>query len=179
MNILKDRKNGIVKWNYDGKDIVIQNANMMYAFEYGVEMVMLQVKSQDGQYGYSIYDINGNFILSYIEDGNKIIIGNNQCIQMDTLISVQYSKKDKKIVALTGMNKDERKLLVMDYSGNVVSSILNPTGYTYDYIKNSRDTIMAVCQGNSDITKDKYGRNDWNFRIDLNNYYVEKVSITQ
>ena len=44
-----------------------------------------------------------------------------------------------------------------------------PSSYTFYFTKNIENTIIAVCRGNSDITKDKYGRNDWNFRIDFIN----------
>ena len=179
MSILTDRNNGIVKWEYNGKDIIIQNSNMMCAFEYGNEMVMLKVKNQDGEIGFVLYDINGGFILSYVAKTGEISIGSNHFIRMDNLITVEYSRKDKKVVALIGMKERERKLVIIDYNGCELASIPNPVGYTFYYTKNLGDSIMAVCQGNSEITKDKYGRNDWNFRIDLNNYYVEKVSITQ
>lgn len=179
MNILTDKENGIVKWTYNFKDIVIQDSNMMYAFEYGNKMVMLKLKSKDGKIAFSLYDINGEFILSYMPKSNKIEIGSNKCIHIDDLISVEYSKKDKKIVALTGIKEDERKLIILDNYGNVISNIINPRSYTFYFTKKIGDTIMVVCLGNSDTTKDKYGRNDWNFRVDLDNYYVERISITQ
>ena len=38
---------------------------------------------------------------------------------------------------------------------------------------------MVVAQGTSDITRDSFKRNDWNFEINFDNLYVEKKSITQ
>lgn len=38
MNILLDRENGIVKWTYNYKNIVMQKPNILYAYEYGNEM---------------------------------------------------------------------------------------------------------------------------------------------
>ncbi|MGP1434828.1 MAG: hypothetical protein ACTTKP_11180 [Catonella sp.] len=179
MNILTDRKNGIVKWTLNCKDIVIQDYNMMYAYEYGSEMVMLKLKSNDGEIAFSLYDINGDLILSYVPKSSEIMIGINKSIHLDYLISVEYSKKDKKIVALTGIKEDERKLIILDNEGNIISNIINPSGYTYYFTQNFGDKIIVVCRGNSDATVDKYGRNDWNFRVDLDNYYVERMSITQ
>ena len=39
--------------------------------------------------------------------------------------------------------------------------------------------IMVVAQGTNDMTRDSFGRNDWNFKIDLDNFCVQKKSITQ
>ncbi len=179
MNILTDRKNGIVKWSYNNKDILIQNPSMIYAFEYGNEMVMLKLKNQDGKVEFSLYDVNGGFILSYSSHSDEITIGTYKSIQMNDLISVEYSKKDKKVIALIGMRDEERKLVIMDYGGNIITNIINPPGYTFYSTKNIGNTILVVCRGNSDVTRDKYGRNDWSFRIDLDNYYAEKISVTQ
>lgn len=33
---------------------------------------------------------------------------------------------------------------------------------------------MVVAQGTSDMTRDSFGRNDWNFVIDFENFYVQK-----
>ena len=38
---------------------------------------------------------------------------------------------------------------------------------------------MVAAQGTDDITKDSFGRNDWNFTINFDNFFVEKKSITQ
>ncbi len=38
---------------------------------------------------------------------------------------------------------------------------------------------MTVAQGTNDLTRDSFGRNDWNFTINFDNYYVERDSITQ
>ena len=39
--------------------------------------------------------------------------------------------------------------------------------------------IMVVAQGRNDTTRDSFGRNDWNFVIDFDNFCVQKKSITQ
>ena len=44
---------------------------------------------------------------------------------MIDLISVEYSKKDKKIVALIGMKEEERKLIILNDNGNIIADIIN------------------------------------------------------
>lgn len=179
MNILVNRKNGTAKWEYKGKDIVVRNINIMYAFEYGKDMVMLKIKDQDSKIGFVLYDIIGEFILSYMVETGEIILENNNRIYLDNLVSIEYSKQNKKIVALTGTGENGNKLVIMDYIGKILADIPTPYGYKFYYTKNMEDEIIVVCQGISNATMDKYGRNDWNFKIDLENYYVERISITQ
>lgn len=179
MKIVVDKNNGLIKWSYDNKEIEVQNFNVMYAWKHEDSMVMIKIKNKNGEVGFIIYDISGEFILSYVEGDNKLIIGNNKCVQLDTIISIDYSKKDKKIVALVNSSVDGEKLVILNSDGEILSKIPNPLGYKYYFIKNDGNNIVAVCQGLSDLSADKYGRNDWNFRVDLENYYVEKISITQ
>ena len=42
-------------------------------------------------------------------------------------------------------------------------------------LKNHDGNIMVVAQGTSDMTKDSFGRNDWNFVIDFEDFYVKKI----
>ncbi|MGL4106688.1 hypothetical protein [Clostridium sp. LP20] len=179
MNIFTDRKNGIVKWSYNNKDIKIQNTDMMFAFEYANDMVMLKVKGNDSKIGFILYNTDGTIILSYSAKAEEIVIKENKHLKINNLISVEYSKKYNKIIILRGIDDENQKLIIMDCNGDEISSIKNPVGYTFYYTKNVGNMVMVVCQGNSDLTKDKYGRNEWNYRIDLDNYYVEKLSITQ
>lgn len=179
MNIFTDRKNGIVKWSYNNKDIKIQNTDMMFAFEYANDMVMLKVKGKDSKIGFVLYNTDGTIILSYSVKAEGIIIKENKHLKINNLISVEYSKKYNKIIILRGIDDENQKLIIMDCNGDEISSIKNPVGYTFYYTKNVGNMVMVVCQGNSDLTKDKYGRNEWNYRIDLDNYYVEKLSIIQ
>ena len=75
--------------------------------------------------------------------------------------------------------KDIRTIAIYEEKGNFIAEINAPMGYRFVSLKNDEGSIMVVVQGMNDITRDSFGRNDWNFSIDLKNYYVEKKSIIQ
>ena len=179
INIKTDILEGTIKWLYNGDDIVINKKGIIYAFEYGDKMVMIKCKSHNGEVYFFLYDIQGKFILSYSLNNGEIVTKVNNSIWLEDLVSVEYSKDYNKIIVLVGKSMQEHKLKILELDGDVVAVITHPKDYYFMSTKYVQDVIMVVCQGITDITKDKYGRNDWNFRIDLNNYYVEKVSITQ
>lgn len=102
MKILVDKKNGIVQWNYEGKDILIKKSDIMYAFEYGKKMIMLKIRNKNGKVKFCIYDNNGDFILSYTDNTGEINLNGDNSIYIDELISVEYSKSHRKVVVLAG-----------------------------------------------------------------------------
>ena len=69
--------------------------------------------------------------------------------------------------------------MIYDESGSFIAEIGTPSGYTFASLKNNAGNIMVAAQGTNDTTKDSFGRNDWNFAIDFNNFYVEKKAISQ
>ena len=79
------------------------------------------------------------------------------------------------------MKEKEKTKSLLLYDENFVNlaEIKSPNGYIFISLKNCIGNIMVVAQGTDDITKDSFGRNDWNFTINFDNFFVEKKSITQ
>lgn len=67
----------------------------------------------------------------------------------------------------------------MHDNADFLSEINCPKGYIFVSLKNCAGHIMVVAQGINDLTRDSFGRNDWNFEINFENFYVERKSITQ
>ncbi|MDR2087764.1 MAG: hypothetical protein LBP73_00220 [Clostridiales Family XIII bacterium] len=179
INIITDHEKGTVKWFYDGKEMIVENPDMIYAFEYGNEMIMLKTKNKTKGIGFILHDIKGNVILSYFLSCGKIFNGNDREIFSGALVSVDYNNVYDKVIAIVGDCSETYKLLILELSGDIVAVISHPREYYFHSTKCVKSDILAVCRGINDQTRDKYGRNDWNFRIDLNNFYVERLSITQ
>lgn len=173
MNIFIEKVENYVQWNHEGQNIKISLPNIMYGFTYG-EDVMIKSKDENHVEMFSIFDITGLFVLSYQAELGKITIGTKE-LKIKEFISLEYSKNKGKILVLC----DKTKLLIIDLDGNVLSQIVNPKDYQFYTIKRINGEIMVVCQGLIDELRDNYGRNDWNFSIDLDNFFLEKVSITQ
>lgn len=179
INIITNREKGIVKWFYNENEIIIKNPNIIYAFEYGNEMIMLKTKNKIEGVKFILYNIKGSAILSYSLTCGEIFAGDNSRIFADDLVSVDYSNAYNKIIMIAGSYLEEYKLLIFELNGDKVANIPHPKDYYFYSTKCVGDDVLVACQGISNHTKDKYGRNDWNFRIDLNNYYVEKISMAQ
>ena len=94
------------------------------------------------------------------------------------IISVDYEEEKRKLVVLKEL-EEKRSLLIYNEKGDFIAEIISPRGYTFVSLKNNMGNIMVVAQGTNDTTRDSFGRNDWNFVIDFDNFCVQKKSITQ
>lgn len=179
MEIHVNRQERTVEWNYDGKIVNISNEHMLYAFKHGKDMLMIKEKYEVSGSGFSLYDITGKQIFSYKYLDNTIKYKENKIIKVQgNIISVDYQQVSNKLIVLREEN-DVRIIEIYEEKGNFIAQINAPRGYKFVSLKNDEGNIMVVAQGMNDITRDSFGRNDWNFAIDLENYYVEKKSIIQ
>lgn len=179
MEIHVNKQEKTIKWDYKEKTINVNNEYMLYAFKHGKDMLMIKEKYEDLGNGFSLYDITGKQIFSYKYSDNIIKYKENKIIKVrGNIISVDYQQVSNKLIVLREEN-DVRTIEIYEEKGNFIAQINAPRGYKFVSLKNDEGNIMVVAQGMNDITRDSFGRNDWNFAIDLENYYVEKKSIIQ
>ena len=72
---------------------------------------------------------------------------------------------NKRFFVLTGDNC-KCKLLVYTFKGEKISEYLPPNGYIFYRFAKVGNEVNIVCQG-SEKTEDKFGRNDWNFTMNV------------
>lgn len=179
MDLCIKKNEKIVKWNVGERIITIYNEHMLYAFKHGKNMLMIKEKYKMLGTGFSAYDIEGNLIFSYSYLGDNATFGKVGSIKINgKIISVDYEEEKRKLIILKDI-EEKRSLLIYDENGDYLSEIISPQGYTFVSLKNNDGNIMVVAQGRNDITRDSFGRNDWNFVIDFDNFYVVKKSIIQ
>lgn len=174
--INKDEKT--VEWNIGKRIITIHNEHVLYAFKHGKNMLMIKEKYETSGSGFSAYDMEGNVIFSYKYLGNSIILKKMTAKIAGEIISADYEEEKRKLVILKETEKI-RSLLIYDENCDFIAEIASPRGYVFVSLKNNAGNIMTVARGTNDLTRDSFGRNDWNFAIDFDNYYVERKSITQ
>ena len=168
-----------VEWNVGEKIIAIHNENLLYAFQHGKNMLMIKEKYETSESGFTTYDAEGNRIFSYKYLGDSIVFRKVGIIRInERIISADYEEAKRMLVILKEAG-ETRSLLIYDENGSFIAEIGAPSGYTFISLKNNAGNIMVAAQGITDTAKDSFGRNDWNFTIDFNNYYVEKKAITQ
>lgn len=181
MNISVDKNKKIVEWNVEGKKFIFHNEHVLYAFKHGENMLM--IKEDYGvyeEYGSIVYDTEGNMVYSY-KSGENSVVFKGEVIRIDgTVQQVDYEEEKRKLVILKEKDK-KTSLLLYDDNGEFLAEIGSPRGYAFFALSNGGRSfsILAKARGISEATTDPYGRNDWNFKINFENYYVERKSITQ
>ena len=177
IHIKKDEKT--VEWNIGEKIITIYNENLLYAFKHGKNMLMIKEKFETSEIGFTTYDAEGNRIFSYKYLGDSIVFREAGIVRInERIISADYEEEKRMLVILKEAS-ETRSLLIYDENGSFIAEIGAPRVYTFISLKNNAGNIMVAAQGTYDTKKDSFGRNDWNFTIDFNNFYVERKAITQ
>ena len=188
VHINKDEKT--VEWNVGEKIITIYNEHVLYAFTHGKHMLMIKERYDALKSGFSTYDKEGNLIFSFMYLGNHITFGEVDIdISNGTIIAADYEEEKRKLVILKE-TEERRSLLIYDEKGVLMAEIPSPEDYIFVSLKNNghysetpkdpnTGSIMVVAQGTNDKNSDSFGRNDWNFAIDFEFFYVRRKSITQ
>lgn len=179
MDVRVNKNDKIVEWDVRGKTISIYNEDVLYAFMHGKNMLMVKEKYETSGSGFSAYDEEGKLVFSYKYLENHLNYRDRDISVIDgTIISADYEEDKRKLVILK--ESDEiRSILVYDDNADILTEINAPRGYIFVSLKNNAGNIMVVAQGINDLTRDSFGRNDWNFSIDFENLYIERQSITQ
>jgi len=179
MNVYVNKSEKKIEWNVGSRTIIIYNEHVLYAFKHGKNFLMVKEKYDSTESGFSIYDEGGNLVISYKYGGDSLTCREGSRVDINGVIIAADFVEEKRNVVILREFKGTRSLLIYDELGDFITEIISPRGYRFVSLKNCEGNIMVVAEGTSDMTKDSFGRNDWNFEIDLENYYVQKKSITQ
>lgn len=179
MDVCVNKSDKIVEWNIGEKTIRIHNQNVLYAYKHGKNMLMIKEKYETSESGFSTYDKEGKLVFSYKYLGNHINFRDKDISGFDgVIVAADYEEEKKKLVILK--ESDEmRSILLYDDNADILTEINSPRGYIFVSLKNNAGNIMVVAQGTDDLTRDSFGRNDWNLVINFENFYVERKSIIQ
>ncbi|MCM1172352.1 MAG: hypothetical protein NC393_09525 [Clostridium sp.] len=179
MGVHINKNDKIVEWNVGEKTIRIHNEYVLYAFEHGRNMLMIKEKHEALESGFSTYDREGNLVFSYKYLGNHIKFKNKDISPINgSVISVDYEEEKGKLVVLKEYD-EIRSIVIYDENSDALKEINCPRGYVFVSLKNNAGNIMVATHGTNDLTRDSFGRNDWNFAINFENFSVERKSIIQ
>ena len=179
MDVRVNKNDKMVEWDVGVKTISIYNEYTLYAFKHGKGMLMIKEKYETSDSGFSAYNEEGNLVFSYRSLGNHLNYRNKDISVINgAIISADYEEEKRKLIIIKEFN-EIRSLLIYDDNADFLSEINCPKGYIFVSLKNCAGHIMVVAQGINDLTRDSFGRNDWNFEINFENFYVERKSITQ
>lgn len=179
MDVRVNKSEKRIDWIVEERIITIHNAHVLYAFKHGKKLLMVKEKYESSESGFSIYDECGNIVVSYKYLGESLTFREVKITDIKgVIISADYEEEKRMVIILKEL-EETRSLLIYDERGDFVAEIVSPQSYRFVSLKNSAGDIMVVAQGISDMTRDSFGRNDWNFIIDFDNFYIQKKSITQ
>lgn len=178
MDVHVNRNEKKVEWDIGEKTVEIYNQYVLYAFKHGKNMLMIKEKYETSETGFSTYDKAGNLVFSYKYLGNHITFRDKDISKINgVIISADYEEEKGKLVLLIEF-EEIRSIIIYDDNATMIKQINAPGGYLFVSLKNNAGNIMVVVQGLNDLTRDAFGRNDWNFEINFENLYVERKSVT-
>lgn len=174
MDVCVNKNNKIVEWCVGEQKITIHNDYILYAFKHGKNMLMIKEKYETSESGFSIYDKEGNIVFSYKYLGNYINFRDKHILEINgVIISADYEEEEGKLVILKEA-EEIRSILIYDDNADIIAEINSPRGYIFVSLKNNDGNIIVEARGINDMTRDSFGRNDWNFVIDFENLHITR-----
>ena len=179
MKVKFDQTTGMVSWKTDDKDISMHFPNLFCAFKHGDQLIMVNEEDKNSNEKFSVYNIEGEFILSYNYLDNKVRF-KSKVITLDNRQIIGADFDEKRNVLILLIKSDERELILLyDSNGEYISYIPSPHDFRFMYLSNDEGNVRVIARGLQEKSADKFGRNDWIFLINVDNYYVEKKKIIQ
>ncbi|HOJ78581.1 MAG TPA: hypothetical protein PLZ08_10885 [Bacillota bacterium] len=164
MEIEIEYNNSEVTWCYNGKFFNYSREGIEFAsVDYNTIYIEID---HDGRYEYQYVNFEGKLLLSYCIATETVTVFNPgpKIIKIPSIQDLAIYNNQRFLV-LVGEGDDSR-LREYNFQGDLLKEYLSPAGYTFYRLGEIGPEINVVCQGNK-LTQDKFGRNDWNFTLDL------------
>lgn len=179
MKVKFDKTTGLVSWEIGDKDISIHFPDLFCAFNHGDQLIMVKERDKHSNEKFTIYNTEGEFILSYNYLDDKISF-KDKVITLDNTHIMNADFDEARNVLIILIECEEKEFLFLyDSDGEYISYIPSPHDYRFMYLSNYKGNVRVIARGLQEKSADKFGRNDWIFLINVDNYYVEKDSIIQ
>lgn len=174
MQIEIEYNNSEVTWCYNGQKFKYSKEGIEVAFEDN-NLIYIEVYHDD-MYEYQYVSLEGKLLLSYCIDTETITIfePNRKIIKVPLIQDLSISNNGRFFV-LVGEGVDSR-IKEYNFQGEIIKEFLPPRGYSIYRLSGISSVLHVVCIGN-EHTQDKYGRNDWNFTLDLETGEWKKQSL--
>lgn len=163
-----------VSWHFDEKEVEKKIDNIITAFEdndqkyIGVNIG----KNFITQKGY-FFDFLGNSLVEYNFLTGEIIWEGVSKVKLAHLIQIGYFPNKNLTLAIY---EEGQNIVVFDKYGTFLFEINSPNGFNLQYFQEFPDYIAVVGEGDQNQA-DKYGRTQFNFKLDLEEKELIKVGI--
>lgn len=175
MEIEIEYNNSEIKWCYNGKFFNYSREGIEFA---SVDNNTIYIEiDHDGIYEYQYVNFEGKLLLSYCIATETITIfkPEQKTIKLPLMQDLALYNNQRFLVLVGEGNKS--RLREYNFQGDLLKEHLPPAGYSLYRFGEIRSQINVVCQGNGH-TQDKFGRDDWNFTLDLETGEWKRRSLT-
>ena len=164
------RENNVISWNDNNNKISIELKDVYYARYFpNKDVIIAKTRTKIKDISYYYYTIDGVLILEYhLETGDIKWQTNNQLynIKVNNLVSVELDKNNNLLCVISG--KNSRKITILTSDGNKLFDKSSPLGYKLVYISEVEiNKVSVVCDATIEENVDPYGRDRFNFSLDL------------
>lgn len=124
MHITRDKN--IVSWNYDGKVVSIELANVYYARYFQQKgYVILKSRSKITDVSYFYYDVDGSLFLEYhLEKGIIKWLSHLECLTLEVMDLKNVEIDHEKSLLYIIYGEDDKKILkVLDVEGHLINKL--------------------------------------------------------
>lgn len=174
------RENDIISWTNNNDKVSIELKNVYYARYFSTKNIIIaktRTKIKDISYYY--YTIDGTLFLEYhLETGDIKWQTNHQLhgFKIKNLISVEPNRNNNLLCMISG--KNSRKITILTSDGNKLVDKPSPLGYKLVYISDVEiNKVKVVCDATIEENVDPYGRDRFNFSLDLTTGIWEKLGL--
>lgn len=168
--------NSSVEWIYSGEKKFYLVEGIEFA-SIGGNLINIEICRENG-YEYRYISLKGDNVLWYGTEAEKVVFfmpsGEGKIIKSHKISDVAIM--NDKIFIMTLETKNGK---VLEYSmiGVKEKEYDSPCGYSFYRFSKMQNELSAICQG-SDITADKFGRNDWKFKYNTKTLRWEKDKLS-
>ena len=121
----------------------------------------------NGFFRYKYFDFSGYPQLSYSENADVInIIDSEKREHQIEIFQLKDAVLSNNNIYVIAGDREYSKVIVYTSEGKKINEYAAPPKYSCYRFGNLNDKINIVCIG-AEKTKDKYGRNDWNFVLNI------------
>lgn len=172
------------KWQNNGKDIEIFLNGIIFAdFDKGENIIFIGTGRNFIASDYYYYSIDGTLIFQYHDSTDIISWGYNQ--QHEIVIPykevVDFYPKQKKILIIYRTSSEKTsitELKIFDLDAKLIFHTKSPEGYAIAYITDVLgNEVRLVCDAIIEENRDSYGRERFNFSLDLNTAKWTKIGL--
>ncbi|WP_423832017.1 alanine acetyltransferase [Streptococcus equinus] len=173
-----------VKWEYNGKNIEVTLNNILHAiFRKSKNMVVIEIGQNFIEEFLYYYSLNGKLLMKHNLETGEVTWdynGKHHLTLPYTETVTFYPERDLiLIIYRTAENQNAiTALKIFDLNGNLLHSFTSPEGYTILYITDIEGhSAKIVCDATIEENVDPYGRDRFNFSLDLTTGILEKLGL--